>query len=76
VDSIQFTLSTWETLRVDAINTYQNSLFCKDKIATFKTSSGSFEGRIVGVNEQGKLVVQQNNQVELAYDLKEIQLIY
>jgi BirA family biotin operon repressor/biotin-[acetyl-CoA-carboxylase] ligase len=76
VDSVQYTLSNWETLRVDAINTYQTSLFCKGKIATFKTSTGSFEGRIVGVNEQGKLVVEQNNQVELAYDLKEIQLIY
>jgi len=76
VDSVQYTLSNWETLRVDAINTYQTSLFCKGKIATFKTSAGSFEGRIVGVNKQGKLVVQQNNQVELAYDLKEIQLIY
>lgn len=76
VDSIQHTLSNWESGRVDAINAYQNSLFCKDKIATFKTSSGSFEGHIVGVNEQGKLVVQQNNQVEMAYDLKEIQLIY
>ncbi|MBU3681497.1 MAG: biotin--[acetyl-CoA-carboxylase] ligase [Flavobacterium sp.] len=76
VDSIQFTLSNWETLRVDAIHAYQKSLFCKGKIATFKTSRGSFEGSITGVNEQGKLIVQQNNQVELAFDLKEIQLIY
>jgi hypothetical protein len=48
----------------------------KGKIANFKSSNGIFEGTIVGVNEQGKLIVQQLGCAEMTYDLKEIQLIY
>ncbi|MFY8213305.1 MAG: biotin--[acetyl-CoA-carboxylase] ligase [Flavobacterium sp.] len=76
VNHLQHTLSNWETRRNQVKEVYEKSLFCKGKIANFKSSNGSFEGTIVGVNEQGKLIVQQLGCAEMAYDLKEIQLIY
>lgn len=56
---------------------YKTHLFRKDKISAFETPNGvRFNGIIRDVTPYGKLVVETENQGELAFGLKEIQLLY
>jgi len=58
-------------------NTYEKSLFRKDKPSTFKDKKGAiFMGFIRKVSEQGKLVVELEDAVFEEFGLKEIRLLY
>lgn len=62
----------------DLKKAYLKVLFRKDKPSTFKnlTNSQLFTGIIRGVSEEGKLLVEVEDFVMKAYDLKEIRLLY
>jgi len=56
---------------------YKAKLFRKDRISAFETPNGvRFNGIIREVTPYGKLVIETENQGELVFGLKEIQLLY
>jgi biotin-(acetyl-CoA carboxylase) ligase len=54
---------------------YHEKLFRRLEWATFEASDERFEGKILGVNEQGLLEIEKEFTVE-SYDLKEISFIF
>lgn len=53
--------------------TYLENLFQKDVIATYKDRNNKlFEGKIVGINSAGKLIIHDLEGNELTFDFKEI----
>lgn len=56
---------------------YQDHLFMKDKIAIFEYPDGmQFNGRIVKVLKNGKLQIKLEDTSLIAFELKEIRMIY
>tara|TARA_R110000868_G_scaffold30589_2_gene112908 strand:- start:26135 stop:26866 length:732 start_codon:yes stop_codon:yes gene_type:complete len=56
---------------------YLNDLFRKDKPSTFKNQSDQmFTGIIRNISTEGKLIVEIEDEILNAYDLKEIKLLY
>ncbi|NNK74472.1 MAG: biotin--[acetyl-CoA-carboxylase] ligase [Maribacter sp.] len=56
---------------------YENVLFRKNKPSTFKDNGGKlFMGFIQGVSKEGRLVVALEGDINKAFDLKEISLLY
>ncbi|MCC8424427.1 biotin--[acetyl-CoA-carboxylase] ligase [Mucilaginibacter sp. UR6-11] len=55
-------------------NTYLTRLYGFNEIKRFKVSEVEFEGKIIGVKENGLLVINQNNK-ESTYNLKEIKFL-
>ncbi|QWX84383.1 biotin--[acetyl-CoA-carboxylase] ligase [Cellulophaga sp. HaHaR_3_176] len=56
---------------------YLEVLFRKDKPSTFKdTSDQMFPGIIRGISNEGKLVVEIEDEILKEYDLKEVKLLY
>jgi BirA family biotin operon repressor/biotin-[acetyl-CoA-carboxylase] ligase len=57
--------------------TYEEWLFRKNKVTVFKDASGTqFNGMIVGVNDMGELIVELDDEVRRAYELKNIKMLY
>lgn len=58
--------------------TYESLLFRKDKPSTFTNGNGGemFMGFIRKVSDDGKLIVELEDRIFKAYDLKEIKLLY
>ncbi len=55
---------------------YYLRLFGLNKEKKIRDSTGEFEGKITGINEQGNLLVEKKNTGKIqAYDLKEIQFL-
>lgn len=58
-------------------STYEQELFRKDKPSTFENENGSrFVGIIRGISTEGRLLVELEDVVLTAFDLKEIKLLY
>ncbi|MFV8281820.1 biotin--[acetyl-CoA-carboxylase] ligase [Christiangramia marina] len=55
---------------------YQQNLFRKDIISTFEANESRFNGIIRGITSEGKLKVEQEEDLLQTYDLKEIKLLY
>lgn len=56
---------------------YESHLFRKDKPSTFKNAEGAlFVGYIVGVSDNGQLMVEVEDQVIKHFDFKEVALLY
>ena len=55
---------------------YQQNLFRKDIISTFEANGSRFNGIIRGITSEGKLKVEQEEDLLQTYDLKEIKLLY
>ncbi|MBC8753602.1 biotin--[acetyl-CoA-carboxylase] ligase [Kordia sp. YSTF-M3] len=56
---------------------YESLLFRKDKPSTFRNTNGElFMGFIQGIAEDGKLNVLLEDEIVVAFDLKEIKLMY
>ena len=53
---------------------YHSHLFRINEQSPFEDDGGRFQGRINGVNEQGKLMIQREDRIA-AYDLKEIKFV-
>ena len=57
--------------------TYEEMLFRKNKITVFEDSTGTqFKGMILGVNDIGELIVESEDEVCRAYELKNIKMLY
>jgi BirA family biotin operon repressor/biotin-[acetyl-CoA-carboxylase] ligase len=54
---------------------YHTKLFCRGEWHTFEDKNGQFEGKIVQVNEQGLIEIEQNHGTEF-YDIKELSFIF
>lgn len=76
VANLAYTLSNWASQRVSSVLYYQNNLFRKGMISSFQTPHLEFAGVITGVTTEGKLVVVNEFQQELKFDLKEIKLLF
>ncbi len=58
-------------------NTYESTLFRKDKPSTFRNKQDElFMGFIRGVTQEGKLMIELEDAILQEFDLKEIQLLY
>ena len=56
---------------------YETSLFRKDIISVFEVPDGyRFNGKIKGVNEIGKIVIENENEISNSYQLKEIKMLF
>ena len=56
---------------------YEQCLFRKDKISTFKDAEGGlFMGFIRGIDANGKLTLELEDGIVKAFDLKEVSLLY
>lgn len=51
---------------------YNQNLYLIGKNSTFRDKHGFFEGTILGVNDEGLLMIQKSNQKILEYNLKEV----
>jgi BirA family biotin operon repressor/biotin-[acetyl-CoA-carboxylase] ligase len=56
---------------------YETSLFRKDMISVFEVKNGyRFNGKIKGVNEIGKIVIENENEILNSYQFKEIKMLF
>ena len=56
---------------------YESSLFRKNMISVFEFPGGyRFNGKIKGVNEIGKIVIENENEISTSYQLKEIKMLF
>tara|TARA_B100001059_G_scaffold132905_1_gene132994 strand:+ start:4210 stop:4947 length:738 start_codon:yes stop_codon:yes gene_type:complete len=60
----------------DLINEYESLLFKKDKFSKFNINNKIIDGRIIGVNQSGKLKVKIGNEIIREYNSSEIKIIY
>ena len=62
--------------KIDIVrNNYLNRLYWLNEYKRFRTSTGDFSGTIKNIRDNGLLVVQNNNNKELEFNLKEIEFI-
>ena len=57
-------------------NEYLNRLYWLNEVGSFKTNDTVFTGIIKGVRDNGILIVQNNNDEELEFSLKEISFVH
>ena len=76
VSTLTYKLSHWDSQRVSSVEFYQNFLFKKGIPAQFKTKQSSFTGVISGVDQEGRLLLTNELNQNMRFDLKEIQLVY
>lgn len=58
-------------------STYESSLFRKEMISVFETPSGyRFNGIIKGVNDLGQIVIENEDEKRINFQLKEIKLLF
>ena len=55
--------------------TYLSRLYRLNEQKRFKTANGEFTGTIINVKDNGLLLVQDNNNAELEFNLKEIEFL-
>jgi BirA family biotin operon repressor/biotin-[acetyl-CoA-carboxylase] ligase len=60
----------------DLINEYESLLFKKDEFSKFNINNKLIDGRILGVNQSGKLKVKIGNEIIREYNSSEIKIIY
>jgi len=60
----------------DLINEYESLLFKKDEFSIFNINNKLIDGRILGVNQSGKLKVKIGNEIIREYNSSEIKIIY
>ena len=58
------------------INEYESLLFKKDEFSKFNINNKLIDGRILGVNQSGKLKVKIGNEITREYNSSEIKIIY
>jgi BirA family transcriptional regulator, biotin operon repressor / biotin---[acetyl-CoA-carboxylase] ligase len=58
-------------------NLYHEKLFRKDIVSTFETPEGKIKNGIInGVSREGKLLITHDGDTRIAYDLKEIKMLF
>ena len=74
---ISLKLQEIDNLKInDLINEYEYLLFKKDKFSKFNINNKIIDGRILGVNQSGKLKVKIGNEIIREYNSSEIKIIY
>jgi BirA family biotin operon repressor/biotin-[acetyl-CoA-carboxylase] ligase len=76
ISVLEHKLLDWENQRVSSVELYQNCLFKKGIPAQFKTKHSIFTGVISGVDQEGRLLLTNELNQNMRFDLKEIQLVY
>jgi len=78
INNLKNNLDDVKTLGEDIFwNKYHDLLFKKDKVSAFEDKFGNkFVGKIIGVNKEGKLKVELENEIITFFDLKDIKLLY
>ncbi len=67
-------IQQWERLESTLKTTFESLLFLKDELAFYKDSMGEFEGEILGVQEDGRLMIAVQGE-NRSYALKELQFL-
>ncbi len=57
------------------ISDYHQLLYQRDEFYTYKVAKGIITGKIIGVDEYGRLLLAEQGQEALAYDLKEVKFL-
>ena len=74
---ISLKLQEIDNLKInDLINEYESLLFKKDEFSIFNINNKLIDGRILGVNQSGKLKVKIGNEIIGEYNSSEIKIIY
>ena len=75
---IEFLQIRFNTLQFKDLNglskQYLNLLWLKNQLSLFEDENGIFEGKIIGTDDFGRLIVEQNS-IPKTYDLKEIKFL-
>jgi len=66
-------LKTGEIQKID--EAYRNRLFQVDEWAKYRAGEEEFEGKIIGVDEIGRLVIEKRNGSKQQFHLKEVEFI-
>ncbi len=67
-------LQQWGRLESTLKSTFEALLYLKDELAFYKDSAGEFEGKIIGIQEDGRLIIEVNEENK-SYALKELQFL-
>lgn len=54
---------------------YHQLLYQKDEYCNYKIAKGIIIGRIIGVDEYGRLLLAEKGEEAIAYDLKEVKFL-
>ena len=57
------------------ISDYHHLLYQLDEYCSYKVSKGVIQAKIIGVDEYGRLLLAEDGQEALAYDLKEVKFL-
>ena len=75
---IEFLQIRFNTLQFKDLNglskQYLNVLWLKNQLSLFEDENGIFEGKIIGTDDFGRLIVEQKL-IPKSYDLKEIKFL-
>lgn len=67
-------LQQWDRLESTLKSTFEALLYLKDELAFYKDSAGEFEGEIIGVQEEGRLIIKVHEENK-SYAFKELQFL-
>lgn len=78
IKNLETVFSEWEEKETGLLRkAYEGVLFRKDKPSTFENSGGElFMGFIRGVSEEGKLIIELEDNIIKEFNLKEVKLRY
>lgn len=62
----------WNSVETALKSDYESLMYQKDVKASYADINGEFEGEIVGVQDDGRLLIQVQNEMR-SYSIKEIQ---
>jgi BirA family biotin operon repressor/biotin-[acetyl-CoA-carboxylase] ligase len=65
-------LLNWNSVASALKSDYESLLYQKDKLALYTDANGNFEGEIIGVQDDGRILLKVNGEIR-CYSLKELQ---
>jgi BirA family biotin operon repressor/biotin-[acetyl-CoA-carboxylase] ligase len=75
IESLQIRFNTLEYKDLNWLkNQYLDLLWLKNQLSLFEDENGIFEGKIIGTDDFGRLIITQNS-ISKTYDLKEIKFL-
>lgn len=77
VNRLESYCDQWKATADQMTELYTNLLFKKDERVVFSRANQShFYGRIRGISKTGKLIIEEENELQQEYDIKEVKMIF
>ena len=75
IEKLQFRFNQLQFKYLEGLKTdYLNQLWLRNQVSKFEDETGVFEGKILGTDDFGRLIVERNSENKI-YDLKEIKFL-